>query len=99
MRGLRRSHAIIASLLLIAGCSQKEEAPKTDEKGAIVTGVKVETIGLQPFPEVIGASGTVQSRKQSVLSAKITASVVAVHVREGDRVKAGQVVVELDDRM
>lgn len=99
MGSIRRSLGLIAGLLLIiAGCSSREEAPTTEEKRAVVTGVKVETIGLQPFPEVIGASGTVQSKRQSVLSAKLTASVVAVPVAEGDRVKAGQVLVELDDR-
>jgi multidrug efflux pump subunit AcrA (membrane-fusion protein) len=95
---IRRSLGLIAGLLFIAGCASKEEAPKAEGKRSVVTGVKVETVGLQPFPEAVEAVGTVRSRKQSVLAAKITASVVAVHPREGDRVKAGQVVVELDDQ-
>jgi len=98
MRGIGRSVAVVAGVLLLAGCSQKEEAKKVKETPTVVTGVKVETVGFRPFPEIIGASGTVRSRKQSVLAAKITASVVAVHAREGDRVKAGQDVVELDNR-
>lgn len=98
MRSIGRPLGFIAALLFIAGCSSKEEAPKVKQERSVVTGVKVGTVGFQPFPEVVGAVGTVRSRTQSVLSAKITASVVAVRAKEGDRVKAGQIVVELDDR-
>ena len=42
--------------------------------------------------------GTVTSRRQTVLSAKVLATVVAVLRREGDRVRADEVLVELDDR-
>lgn len=98
MRSIGRPLGFIAALLFIAGCSSKEEAPKVKQERSVVTGVTVGTVGFQPFPEVVGAVGTVRSRTQSVLSAKITASVVAVRAKEGDRVKAGQIVVELDDR-
>lgn len=98
MRGSRRSLALIAGLLLVTGCSGKEEDTKGEVKRPVVRGVGVEVVRLQPLPEAVEAVGTVRSRKGSVLSSKIVASVVAVHVREGDRVKAGQVVVELDDR-
>lgn len=89
---------LLASILLFVGCSRKEETPKAEGGRPVVTGVKVEAIELEMLDETLEAVGTVRSRKQSLLSSKIVASVVAVHGREGDRVKAGQVVVELDDR-
>ena len=44
------------------------------------------------------AVGTVRSKVSSVLSSKITGNIGALHVREGDRVKAGQLLIEIDDR-
>lgn len=58
----------------------------------------VEAARSQALPQVVEAVGTVKSRAQSVLSSRIVAAVVAVHAREGDRVRAGQLLVTLDDR-
>lgn len=85
-------------VLLLGGCSGKEEKPKAEGEQPVITGVTIETIGLTMRDETFEAVGTVRSRRQSVLSSKIAASVVAVHGRAGDRLKAGQVVIELDDR-
>ncbi|MDR7455484.1 MAG: efflux RND transporter periplasmic adaptor subunit, partial [Armatimonadota bacterium] len=63
-----------------------------------MTGVRVERIGRQPLAESIEPVGTVRARKQTVLSSRIVATVVAVHVVEGQRVRADDVVVTLDDR-
>jgi membrane fusion protein, multidrug efflux system len=46
----------------------------------------------------VEAVGTVTSRRQTVLSAKVLATVMAVSRREGDRVRADEVLVQLDDR-
>jgi multidrug efflux pump subunit AcrA (membrane-fusion protein) len=46
----------------------------------------------------VNAVGTVRSRAQTVLSSRIVAPVTAVHAREGDRVSAGQPLIELDSR-
>jgi len=42
--------------------------------------------------------GTVRSKTISVLSSKVLGLILSIHVREGDRVKAGQLLVEIDDR-
>ena len=44
------------------------------------------------------AMGTVRSKTISVLSSKVLGRIISIHVREGDRVKAGQLLVEIDDR-
>jgi multidrug efflux pump subunit AcrA (membrane-fusion protein) len=53
---------------------------------------------LSAIPETYDAVGTIRSRRQAVLSARIVAPVVAVHANEGDRVTTGQLLIELDDR-
>ena len=82
--------------LLIISCGKKEEA--VVEKPATLQGVKIETVRLSPVEEEYEAVGTVRSKTTSVLSSKTVGNIVAVHVREGDRVRTGQLLVEIDDR-
>lgn len=96
---MRRIFAIIAISVIAAvaaSCGGKDEAAA--EKVPTVTGVKLQTVRTAPVEDLYEATGTVRSRTTSVLSSKVIATVRAVHVREGDRVRAGQVLVELDDR-
>lgn len=46
----------------------------------------------------VSGPGTVQARVPVVLSARVTAQVVALHADHGDAVKRGQLLAELDDR-
>jgi multidrug efflux pump subunit AcrA (membrane-fusion protein) len=95
---------VIASLVLVVGCAQTETPPQRQvsvvqslAEHPAVTGVKVSPASLTTLAETIEAVGTVRSTQQSVVSSRLVARVVAVHVRAGERVKAGQVLVELDD--
>lgn len=94
--------ALVATALLLGGCSAQEDRPNARSEprreAAPPSPVTVAPVRLETLADAIEAVGTVQSRKQTVLSSKILAAVVAVHRREGDRVRAGDVVVELDDR-
>jgi multidrug efflux system membrane fusion protein len=87
---------LVSLAVMIASCGKKGEV--VSEKPAAVKGVKVEAIKLSPVEEVYEAVGTVRSKMTSVLSSKTVAHIVAVHVREGDLVKIGQVLIEMDDR-
>jgi multidrug efflux pump subunit AcrA (membrane-fusion protein) len=87
-----------ASALGALGCERHDAAPGARATAAAPVAVGVETATPTVVPEALEAVGTVRSWKQSVLSSKIVAAVVAVHVREGQVVEPGQVVVELDDR-
>ncbi len=88
--------AIVSLAIVIASCKRKEEP--IIEKPATVHGVKIETIKLSPVEEEYEAVGTVRSRTTSVLSSKTMGSISAIHVREGDRVRTGQLLIEIDDR-
>ena len=96
---MRTKFAIIAISVIAAvaaSCRGKDEAAA--EKAPTVTGVKLQTVRAAPVDDLYEATGTVRSRTTSVLSSKVMGTVRAVHVREGDRVRAGQVLVEIDDR-
>ena len=94
-----RRERIIALILLVffvIGCGRREEG--IAEKPDTIHGAKIETIKLSPVEEEYEAVGTVRSKTTSSLSSKTVGSILAVHVREGDRVKIGQLLIEIDDR-
>ena len=97
---MRTKFILILAVWLVglwAGCGmKKEEDPPA--KIPTVHGVKVEIVKSFPVEEVYEAVGTIRSKTTSVLSSRIMGSILAVHVREGDRVQAGQLLVEIDDR-
>ena len=60
--------------------------------------VRVESARLDREASVLGAGGTVRARTVAVLSSRVVAPVVRVRVKMGDRVKAGQALLDLDGR-
>jgi RND family efflux transporter MFP subunit len=85
---------LVASV--ISSCGKKEEI--VPEKTPMVKDVQVEAVKLSSMEGYYEAVGTVRSKTTTLLSSKIVGHIVALHVREGDRVRAGQLVIELDDR-
>ena len=102
----RRERSGLASCLATAGLALglfnwaacAKNPPQTTEVPNIATPAKIETIALSPITDYYEAAGTVRSRTTSILSSRITGTVLAVRVREGDRVRVGQVLVEIDNR-
>jgi len=60
--------------------------------------VPLEAIRKREMPLTHEAAGTVRSTAVAVIASKILGEVKALPVREGDRVKAGQLLVEIDSR-
>jgi membrane fusion protein, multidrug efflux system len=93
----RRIAALLAIVALLAGCSKHDETPVSTMPAAAAR-VAVKAVLSETVHDGVEAVGTVTSRRQTVLSAKVMATVTAVSRREGDRVRADEVLVELDDR-
>lgn len=64
----------------------------------VPAGAEVLEIRATEEPIIERASGTVRAKNETVVSSRITAAIAAIHVRAGDRVEAGDVLVELDAR-
>jgi multidrug efflux pump subunit AcrA (membrane-fusion protein) len=92
---MRRIVFVILAALMLISCSRKAE---TDQPAPIVTGLKMETLQASLVDDYYEAVGTVQTKNRSVISAKVMGNIVALHVREGDTVRAGQTLIEIDNR-
>jgi len=99
---MRSSRFCLALCLLaalsVAGCSaKKHEADKTEGVSAtVVKGTTVETVKSAAIAETVEVVGTVRARTSAVVSTRIPGTVSVLRVREGDRVKKGQLLAQLD---
>ena len=90
--------ACLMALLMVAGCSKMGP---TDEKNVavpagVVKGALIETVKVASIPETMEVVGTVRARTSAVVSARIPGTVSLLKVREGDRVRKGQLLAQLD---
>jgi membrane fusion protein (multidrug efflux system) len=90
--------ALVLSLFLFAGCSgsaQKSAGASAADPTAL-TAVVTAPAEQRPFGVQIEAVGTARANEAVDVTSKVTNTVTAVRFDEGDFVKRGQVLVELD---
>lgn len=82
---------------LLASCGRGSQTP---ESSAAVAAVKaaVAPVSKSAIEVPHEAVGTLKSKTVSAIRSKLTAHITAVHVREGDVVETGTILVDLDDR-
>jgi membrane fusion protein, multidrug efflux system len=85
--------AVGAAVILLAACSGRPSHEAAQTVSAPVELAKIETL-----PETRITTGTVRSTTVSPLAAKVMGNVTRVLVSEGQRVRAGDILVEIDDR-
>jgi len=99
---LSRLLPLVFGALLAAGFlwSQKVHPRPTAQAAAGGTPVKVESapVELAAIPVVAEAVGTVRSRRQTAIAARVLAEVKEVLRKPGDHVEAGDVLIVLDSR-
>lgn len=80
--------------LILAGCggSDTKQGPAPAAQAARV---KALPLAAQQWQRRVEGMGTVEARVESVIAAKAMGYIQAVRVREGDRVSAGQTLVEI----
>ena len=84
---------VILILISLSACTNKAEA--VEER---IKPVKTAEVIEQESPVVLSYSGIVGSSELKELSFKSTGRIGAIHVEEGQRVKKGDVLVELEDQ-
>lgn len=94
---LRVTLCAVAIAISASGCSKKHDAEKTAAAPvAVVKGVTVETVKAATVPELLDVVGSVKARTSAVVSPRVPGSISVLKVREGDRVKKGQLLMQLD---
>jgi RND family efflux transporter MFP subunit len=82
--------------LAIAGCGG---GPKSQQQAiAVVPGLRLEAARTQSVPDEIEAPGSVIAKATAQVASRTTGTVMQVAVREGDFVRRGQLLAQLDDR-
>ncbi|MFP5226867.1 MAG: efflux RND transporter periplasmic adaptor subunit [Acidobacteriota bacterium] len=81
------------TLALLLGCTETKPAPAAPPtaQAQLVHSV------AQQLPQTLSMSGTVHAKETAVISAQVPAHIRQVLVQAGDRVRAGQLLVTLDD--
>ncbi len=86
--------AIVAGSL--SGC--REEAGEQNVARPHVTGVTVSTVAATQTDDVYETSGTIRSESTSTIASRVMGVVTSLKVREGEQVKAGQLLLTIDDK-
>jgi RND family efflux transporter MFP subunit len=84
---------IAAATIFFAACGGS-----TPQQEATSVAAPTELVRMETVPETRITTGTVRSATVSPLTAKVIGNVTRVLVTEGQRVRTGEVLVEIDDR-
>jgi RND family efflux transporter MFP subunit len=99
MRNYTLRITILLMVVASAGCSKQHDAAKTENApSAVVKGVTLETVKSAAIPEWLDVVGSVRASTSAVVSTRIPGSISVLRVREGDRVKKGQLLAQLEAR-
>ncbi len=92
------SVAALCSAMLFGACSgQKENSEQvTTEETETVQLVKIARVTEQPVPQVVTYTATIEPYKRNSISSSMPNRIKKIYVEVGDRVTAGQKLVELD---
>ena len=92
---LARTFALLVLPALATGCGTASEQPPTKAAPVAVSTVRAESTALASS---FDAGGIVRARSTAVVSSRIMAPILDVHVRPGDRVRRGDRLITLDSR-
>ncbi len=85
---------ILATALFVASCGKKQETKKAEAEEILT--VEVQPVSRKSLSEPIIASGVLSSKSEMKLAFKTGGMIRRVYVQEGQFVKEGQLLAELD---
>ena len=91
-----RSRLLITLSLALVACSEGPVPEAQKPAAPQVVDVSVQELKTQVWQGSIRTFGVVEAQEEVNVAAELSGTVEAVHVNEGDRVKAGQLLLELD---
>ncbi len=95
--GILTQRTVLLALAVMAGCGTgHDSAQKAPETRPAISGLGLETVAVTAMPETVDVVGTVRARTSALVSTRIPGVVSVLKVREGDRVRKGQILMQLD---
>ena len=91
-RGAKIGVALVIVIAVIVGVVALGSARKANRP----TAVRLEQVGKRDLVAAVTASGQVEAKTDVDISSEVTARILKLHVKEGDMVKVGELLVELD---
>jgi membrane fusion protein, multidrug efflux system len=88
--------AILAASALLAGCGI--DADNKQAKPEMAQGLRLQKIQMQNIPDELEAPGSVIAAATAQVAARTMGTVIVVTAKEGDTVKRGQLLAQLDER-
>ena len=98
MHARHAAPAIVAALMLVA-CGHKSEKAALPEAAIAARAVRVGKPATRLETGLARATGPIRAREDAVLAAKGSGQIKRVMVQVGDRVRAGQPLVEMDNAL
>lgn len=97
-----RTRSLVACVAMLgcglAGCSSDAPGEPTPPREARrLMAVETVTVAPQTFRETLSATGTLRARESASLQSEVAGVVTGIHFEEGQPVKAGTLLVAIDD--
>ncbi len=92
-QSLPRLTLATALLVILAACQHHDAVPKNE--GKTVT-ARVASVSLTPLQQIDATPGTVVAEQQVQVASRLMGYIREIRVREGDMVKAGQLLLVID---
>ncbi len=86
------------ALCFLCACAKEDKPTRQQAEPILVRDVELAPVQAQGVEDSFESVGTVKAIRSAVLSSKTVGTVVAIPVKEGDRIKKGQTLVEIDSR-
>ncbi len=94
---VRAAVAVGAALCVLPGCGVNDPSAGLAPPERVFT-VETATVETRDVTDVLKAVGTVYANKHATIRAQVEGVIAAVEFEEGQRVRAGDTLVQLDDR-
>ncbi len=95
MKRITLSTLLFAGIILISGCGSKKENPSEDNLAEVIP-VKVAKAVKKNYEIILEYAGTVEPYQRARIGAQMSGTVEKIYVKEGDLVKEGQILVQMN---
>ncbi|MFC5050306.1 efflux RND transporter periplasmic adaptor subunit [Rubritalea spongiae] len=92
------SFLLLASSLFSVSCSEKKEEAASAPQGMPPRNVEATKVARSTMTNILSLVGSVEANETADIRAEISGNLESIHFKEGQKVKAGQLLAKIDDR-